>query len=223
MSLTVSDTSSTQSGFSPIASGSSTLDQDTFLKLLTTQLQHQDPLNPMSNEEFVAQLAQFSSLEQLQGVNSQLESLTLINTSMNNASMVNLLGKEVVASSDTFHYDGEGGQNIMFQSETDIADGTITVQDENGNVVDTISISNLDSGENTIYWDGVGNSGEVPEGDYHFVINATDANGNAVATSPLVQGVVDRLSFESGSPQPYVDGVAVSIGSIIRLTTGDTP
>ena len=91
-----------------IASGSSELGKDTFLRLLTTQLQNQDPLNPMANEDFIAQLAQFSSLEQLQGVNTQLEGLAMINTSMNNASMVNLLGQEVVAVSDSFHYGGEG-------------------------------------------------------------------------------------------------------------------
>ena len=68
------------------APSSDELGKDSFLKLLTTQLQYQDPLNPMENSEFVAQLAQFSSLEQLQGLSDGMESLYLVNMSMNNAS-----------------------------------------------------------------------------------------------------------------------------------------
>ena len=82
---------------SPTASNpalsNSGMGKDEFLKLLTTQLQNQDPMNPLQNHEFVAQLAQFSSLEQLTSANTSLESLYLAMASMNNASMTQLLGQ----------------------------------------------------------------------------------------------------------------------------------
>ena len=95
---------------------SSELGQDSFLKLLVAQMQHQDPLNPQGNEEFIAQLAQFTSLEQLMGVNTALGDLYAATTSMNNASMTQLLGRDVTAFSDTISYDGEGPQEIHFSA-----------------------------------------------------------------------------------------------------------
>lgn len=202
-----------------IASGSSELGKDTFLRLLTTQLQNQDPLNPMANEDFIAQLAQFSSLEQLQGVNTQLEGLAMINTSMNNASMVNLLGQEVVAVSDSFHYDGEGDQELLFRSGGEITSGTAVVRDESGAVVATIEMGAEGEGEQSIAWDGKDASGQpLPEGTYTVTYTATDINGDAVDVVSLVQGVVDELDFSSGTPAPSVDGVPISIGNILRLT-----
>ena len=88
--------------------GNTDMGQEAFLTLLVTQLQHQDPLDPQDNEAFVAQLAQFSSLEQLTTANGSLESLYVAMASMNNASMTQLLGQDVRAYGDTFSYDGEG-------------------------------------------------------------------------------------------------------------------
>jgi flagellar basal-body rod modification protein FlgD len=203
------------------ATGSSELNKDTFLKLLTTQLQNQDPLNPMNNEEFVAQLAQFSSLEQLQGVNSQLENLNLVNTSMNNASMVNLMGQDVVAASDTFHYDGEGGTDLMYNASESFSSGSVVIRNEDGTVVDTIELSAGSAGEQTLSWDGTDQSGQaLPEGNYTFSMTASNENGDAVAITTLIKGTIDEMAFENGVPQPSVNGVPVSVGNIIRLIKG---
>lgn len=216
----ISSISGYPSAPSSAASGSSELNQDTFLKLLTTQLQNQDPTNPVSNEDFIAQLAQFSSLEQLQGVNGQLSNLNLVNTSMNNASMVNLLGQNVVAASDTFHYDGEGDQSITFLAGNEISTGTITITDSNGQVVDTIALGNQEKGENSVTWDGKDKNGkQLAEGEYTVSYSATDGSGNPVEVTALIEGMVDELSFESGNPQPSVNGVPIDIGNIIRLST----
>lgn len=204
--------------------GSSELGKDTFLRLLTTQMQNQDPLNPMANEDFIAQLAQFSSLEQLQGVNSQLEGLSMINTSMNNASMVNLLGQEVVAVSDSFPYDGEGEQELLFQSGGEITGGTAVIRDEDGTVVATVELGSYGEGEQRVTWDGKDESGQpVPEGTYSVSYTATDVNGDPVDVVALVSGVVDELSFASGSPEPSISGVPISIGNILRLAAKQEP
>ncbi|MBU8911758.1 MAG: flagellar hook assembly protein FlgD, partial [Desulfobacterales bacterium] len=74
---------------------SSTMGKDDFLKMMIAQLQHQDPLNPLDGTDFTAQLAQFSSLEQLSNMNTQLETLGLYQSSLNNAQSISLIGKEI--------------------------------------------------------------------------------------------------------------------------------
>jgi flagellar basal-body rod modification protein FlgD len=80
--------------------GGQDMGKETFLKLLTTQMQNQDPSAPMDNQQFIQQLTQFSSLEQLMGIQTSMNSVYMAMASMNNASMANLLGTEVVGVGD---------------------------------------------------------------------------------------------------------------------------
>jgi flagellar basal-body rod modification protein FlgD len=200
--------------------GDTALGQDTFLRLLTTQLQNQDPTDPVSNEQFVAQLAQFSQLEQLQSLNSQVELLYYVNTSMNNAAMTNLLGQTVVAVSDTFHYDGAGDQTVWYDAGGAATSATLDIYDEDGTLVWSGSMGALAEGEGSYSWDGRGLDGlPVAAGDYTFRITAYDANGNEVEVDGRIRGVVDEMSFDNGSATPTVDGVTISMGDILRLYT----
>ena len=199
---------------------SSELGQDSFLKLLVAQMQHQDPLNPQGNEEFIAQLAQFTSLEQLMGVNSSLGDLYAATTSMNNASMTQLLGRNVTAYSDTVPYDGDGYEDIHFTSPDEIERMTITVLDEDGKVVSRDELEGINKGENSWRWDGKDVHGvQAKEGHYTISINAFDANGNPLDVRSLLKGTVNEMSYATGSPVPYVDGVEVSIAEILKVET----
>lgn len=194
------------------------LGKDTFLKLLTTQLQYQDPLNPMSNEEFVAQLAQFSSLEQLQGLTSGLESLYLVNVSMNNAAMTNLIGKDVVASGNTIQYSGEGSAAIHYDASADAAASTVTVTNSEGQVVYTGDMGALAEGEGSWTWDGKDLDGQlVDEGEYTFSITATDANGVDVAVDGRIVGNVTGMDLSTGTPLLTVNGVTIELGAILSV------
>lgn len=204
--------------------GNTDLGEDTFLTLLTTQLQNQDPTDPMSNEEFVSQLAQFSQLEQMQSLNDQVEALYYVNTSMNNAAMTSLLGQSVVATSDTFHYGGEGSQEIYYDASGAATTSTLTISDADGTVVWSGSIGELEEGEGSYTWDGTDTDGQpVAAGDYTFTISASDSDGTEVTVDGLIHGVVDEMSFEDGNANPTVDGVSVSMGDILRLTATETP
>ena len=196
--------------------------QQTFLNLLTTQLQNQDPLDPMKNEDFIAQLAQFSSLEELMGIQSALDSVYTGIAAMNNATMANLLGTEVVAVGDTFSYDGEGPATLHFDAAADIEGGTVTVTDASGSVVWTGAIGAQEAGEGSFEWDGTDLDGQpVPEGEYTFSVTGSGQDGESVEVTELIVGIVDEMDYSSGVPMPSVEGTPVSLGEILRLTAGE--
>ncbi|MDO8943576.1 MAG: flagellar hook capping FlgD N-terminal domain-containing protein, partial [Desulfobacterales bacterium] len=127
---TVSDSASAST-----TTASSSLDKDAFLKLLTTQLQNQDPLNPTDSTEFTAQLAQFSSLEQLSNINETLNTLNLYQASINNAQAVGFIGKDIVANGKSIEM--KGGQSVSCDYEIPAAAKrvVVTIYDATGNFV----------------------------------------------------------------------------------------
>lgn len=200
---------------------SSDLGQDSFLKLLVAQMQHQDPLNPQGNEEFIAQLAQFTSLEQLMGVNTALGDLYAATTSMNNASMTQLLGRDVTAMSNLVPYDGDGPKEIHYDARGDVAQMTVTVQNAEGKVVSRAELSDIPAGEAFWTWDGKDIHGvQAPEGTYTVSITAFDGSGQPVEVNSLLKGRVNEMSYQTGAPVPYVDGVEIAMASILRVETG---
>lgn len=203
--------------------GSADLDQETFLNLLITQLQNQDPLNPQESQEFVAQLAQFSSLEQLMTLNDGMDTLYLATSSMNNASMTQLIGKEIVAYGDSFNYDGEGSVELLYDASGEASEATLNITDEDGNVVASVAMGSLAEGEGTVTWNGQTTSGATAEeGVYSFEIEAADTDGDEVTVYSMVSGVVDTMNYESGTPVPEIDGVEIELGEIIRVVEPDT-
>ncbi len=203
------------------AGGDTELGQDAFLSLLTTQLQNQDPANPMSNEDFIAQLAQFTSVEQLMGMRDLMQEQTYGIAALNSSSMANLLGTEVTAASDRFSYSGEGDQALHYDAKAAAGAVTVRVMDETGNVVDTIEVGNIAAGEGTVNWDGRGIDGDrLPEGEYSFSVTGTDVDGNEVYIEERLVGVVDEMDYTSGNPRPSVNGIPVELSDILRLQTG---
>jgi flagellar basal-body rod modification protein FlgD len=221
MSVTLDGVSTLTSLESATATaGASELDQESFMNLLVTQLQNQDPLNPQSNEEFVAQLAQFSSLEQLVSLNSGVNAVYLASASINNATMTQLLGNEVVAWSSEFNYDGSGAAELHFDSESDAASATMTISDADGNVVWSGEMGALEDGEGSWTWDGTdANGNSVDAGVYSFDIDAANDNGDDVVVSGQLHGTVDGMSYEDGNPVPSVGDVDFELGEILRVST----
>jgi flagellar basal-body rod modification protein FlgD len=214
--MDISNVSSTSSiAAEAAASTSDTLDQTAFLNLLTTQLQYQDPSNPQDSAEFVAQLAQFSSLEQLISANEGLSMLYVVSASLNNAAMTQLLGAEVTASSDQFAYDGSGEVEIPYDAAGAATEATITITDEDGNVVWSGDMGALAEGEGSFTWDGKDGDGQAVEaGTYSFSISATDADGESVSVEGLIHGEIDGMSYESGTPTPSIGDIEIGLADI---------
>ncbi len=200
------------------STGTDELGKDAFLKLLTTQLQYQDPLNPMSNEEFVAQLAQFSSLEQLQTLTTGMESLYLVNMSMNNAAMTNLIGQDVIATGDTVSYAGTGDVALNYAAAAAAASTSLTITNADGVVVWSGDIGQLAEGDGSYTWDGKDlNGAQCPEGEYTFDFEGTDADGNSVAVDERIVGTVEAMDLSTGSPLLEVDGITIELSQILSV------
>ena len=129
------------------------LGKEDFLNLLIAQLQHQDPLDPTDSVEFTAQLAQFSSLEQLSNVNDNLEKLELYQASINNSQAVSFIGKEIVARGNSLEVSGGAPVDCQFNLPEDAGSVTITIYDANGEFVRAFDVSNLPAGLQSLSWD----------------------------------------------------------------------
>ena len=223
ISLDGVSTSSDLASAATSTGASQELGQDAFLNLLVTQLQYQDPLNPQENEEFIAQLAQFSQVEQLTNANDALANLYQALASMNNASMTQLLGQQVRAHGDEFQYEGEGDVELYYDAAGQTASATLTITDEDGSVVFTSEIGALDEGEGSYTWSGNSlRGGTADEGTYTFSISGQDTSGDTVEVVEVIEGVIDGMSFESGTPVPSINGVEIGLGDIIHVSTPES-
>ena len=172
------------------------LGKEDFLKLLVTQLQHQDPLNPSDPTEFTAQLAQFSSLEQLFSVNTNLAQLATSNTELEKLSALSLIGKEVVAQGSDFRL-GDDPIELGYRLEGSAIEASIHIQDEHGRTIATLDAADLAAGEHYITWDGTGRDGQVvPPGNYNLFISAMGSDDEVIKATPLIKGMVSGVDLD---------------------------
>ena len=197
---------------------STMLGKDDFLTLLITQMQHQDPLNPTDSVEYTAQLAQFSSLEQLSNVNKNLEYLQLFQASINNAQAVSFIGKEVTALGDGIQISEGIAEACEFELSAPASGVTINIYNEAGNLVKTIEEGSMDAGRQNIAWDGTDQNGNLLEdGDYTFEVLAVDADGQAVEAITYSTGVVSGVTFVDGTTYFMVGNQKIPIADIIEV------
>ncbi len=197
--------------------GGTTLGKEDFLKLLITQLQYQDPLSPLNNQEFMAELAQFSSLEQLQNVNSNLQTSMLLSQSLNNSSATNLIGKRVISLGNQVYLSGEGGEEITFDLAED-AGVTIEIYDEEGNLIRTLKGGSLPGGRNQIHWDGEdGEGNQLPPGNYSFKVIAVDSESNVVDVTTYSTGLVEGVRFKEGNAVLILGDEEINLSDIVEV------
>lgn len=199
------------------------LGKDDFLKLLMAQIQHQDPMSPMADHEFVAQLATFSGLEQQMLANDRLGELQLAQLSAGNAQLAGFIGQEVVAAGDTVTV-GEGTTPpVAIDLDAAAATVTITVKDADGRIVSTIDAGSRSAGSSDVVWNAVDANGQpLPAGDYTVSIEAKDRNGAPVTGRTLVSGTVTGLSFENGYAELLVGEHRIQPADIVSVGTDDT-
>lgn len=204
------------------ASLGSALGKEDFLKLLMAQLQHQDPMSPMEDHEFVAQLATFSGLEQQMLANDRLEQLQLAQLSAGNAQLTGFIGQHVVARGDTLTLDGGTPPPVAVQLDTAAAHVNVIVRDADGNVVAGFDAGARAPGSHDLSWPGVDKNGQpLPAGDYTVSVTALDAQGRPVNASPLVSGTVSGVSFDKGYPEILVGDHRIAPADILSVDATD--
>ncbi|MGB3941265.1 MAG: FlgD immunoglobulin-like domain containing protein [Candidatus Manganitrophaceae bacterium] len=202
-----------------------TLGEDAFLRLLTTQLSHQDPLNPMEGTEFVAQLAQFNQVAQATGTNKRLDKLTENIALMNGYNAAGLIGKEVLAQGGTFQLQAgaQGGgtrapETLTYQLKGEASKVTIQISDATGKTIRLMQAGAQSVGTHRVSWDGLDQDGKpMPDGEYTFSVTATDPQGIPLESATYVTGRVSGVTFQNGAVSLIVDGVPVSASGIVRI------
>jgi flagellar basal-body rod modification protein FlgD len=194
---------------------------DQFLRLLTTQLQNQDPLEPMDTKDFTNQLVQFSSVEQQIKTNSNLESLLSLQTLNMTALGVSFIGKEVQVQGTDFASDGASSSEISYVLPDTAAKGTISILDKDGNVVYT-QPSETEAGRHDFVWDGKDTEGNpVPAGTYTLKIGALTDTNAALNVTTFVPGHVDGLeSGDDGNLLLLINGGKFPITDVRRISMG---
>ena len=210
----------TDSRGNPIATGSQQqLGRNDFLQLLVTKLRYQDPLDPASDEDFIAQLAQFSSLEQMEKIATGIESSTqwdfLQMQSINNMMAANLIGKEVKADYSGLYLQSDGDVTINFSMDEYADQVRFIITNDAGETVANFTRDSLGSGSHSVDWDGRDTLGNrVPEGFYAVEVVATDGSGQEFSPSMSMVGIVEAITYRDGGAYLRVNGSDIALGEI---------
>jgi flagellar basal-body rod modification protein FlgD len=191
----------------------------TFLTLLTTQLQNQNPLDPLDTNQFTQQLVQFAGVEQQLKSNDQLKSLIDIEKSAQATQALVYVGNTVAVDGSKAQFDKSATWN--FQAEKDTS-ATITITNSTGQTAFTGSYT-LKQGNSSFVWDGKGNDGvQWPAGTYTMTATGKDSSGNSVAISTEVQGIVDSVDLTASPPLLSIGGQTYTTDKIKRVVRSTT-
>lgn len=194
-STVTSATPSSNKSASLTGASEKALGKDAFLQLLVTQMQNQNPLDPQDNSEFVAQLAQFSSLE---GISLLNESVTSISSALGSSRALqasSLVGRSVVVQNDQAVVDTSKSLNGSVVLPQSVSGATVSVSDTSGKVIKTIELGPQSAGNASFIWDGTNASGEkVDPGTYRFDAKTT-VDGASVALGTLLPATVTSVTL----------------------------
>lgn len=191
------------------------VDRDAFMQLLVAQLQNQDPLSPLDAREFVTQLSQLSSVEELTKMNERLTQLEIVATGAASTQTISLVGKTVVARSETTSLAETGDATVSFALESPSHETKVTIRNEAGEIVREIDAGALPMGAQRVTWDGRDAAGaRLPPGRYRVEVEAKSESGAKVIARLETRGTVDAVSFEKGYAELMVGGVPVLLGDL---------
>jgi flagellar basal-body rod modification protein FlgD len=194
---TIQDTSNVTNlfgaGASSVAKSGKDETQDRFLSLLVAQMKNQDPLNPLDNAQVTSQLAQLSTVQGIEDMNSKLEALAASLGPNQMSQAANLIGHGVLVPGDTLS--PAQLQDVMgFELSRPADSVTVSIQDGAGNLVRSLNLGPRDVGVNALAWDGLTDSGAAAAaGEYHFSVAAVQG-GQPVSNTTLNLGMVNSVS-----------------------------
>ena len=192
---------------------------DTFLQLLTTQLQNQNPLDPLDTNQFTQQLVEFASVEQQVNMNTNLQTLISLQQTNEATSAMQLIGVTAAVKSNTAALSNATGTPATWSfSVPSPATGQLSITNSSGQTVYGGTVT-LSPGNQTFTWNGQGTNGITwPDGNYTMSINATGANGKAVTISTEVKGTISGIDLSQNPPQVLIGGQDYPISAIQSIS-----
>lgn len=209
-------------GFEQMTGGASgkpaqELGKEDFLNLLVAQLRNQDPLNPSDPTEFTAQLAQFTSLEQLYNINDNLKAVDTLSGEFGRMSALSLIDRHVVVGDNTFSMDGDGA-NLGFDFADPVDSVTLYIRAEDGRSVAQVAVPGSGSGEQWAGWDGTDAAGmPLPSGKYTFTAVGKTRQGDEVQGRSLVESRITGADFSESPEKLLTDNGDIRITDITRV------
>ena len=192
---------------SPVAAEPTTLaapdlGRDVFLQLLVTQLQSQDPTNPVQNEDFIAQLAQFTTLEQTENTNDLLSKLVDQNVQRSQLDLVGMIGREVIAEGNTVTVETDEDVSMLYSLQDDSQTVQIEIFDAEEKLVNRLQgLGPQIAGEHHVVWNGEDFDGNpVESGTYVYRVLAQDKQGNNLPVTTFARETVHKVVLGTDGP-----------------------
>jgi flagellar basal-body rod modification protein FlgD len=209
---------STSSSSTNTSSAGSTIagNFQTFLTLLTTQLQNQNPLDPLDTNQFTQQLVQFASVEQQLKTNDQLTALVALQQTNQSTQALAFVGKTAVVDGSTASLtNAQATWDLSLPANSNL---TINITNSTGQTVYTGNYSANAGNNQPFSWNGVGSDGsQWPDGDYKLTATAVDGSGSPVAVTTQVQGVVSSVDLTQQPPLLSIGGQTYTVSQIRRI------
>jgi flagellar basal-body rod modification protein FlgD len=194
------------------------IDKDQFLTLLVTQLRNQDPLSPLQPHEFAAQLAQFTSVEQLTQLNSAMDTQTqtiqlghLLGEATFSAT---LLGRNVVVEGNQVEIPSNGQASVRFET-SGAGEAQLRLLDDNGNEIAKRDLGHVTDGRQTVALPS-----DLPAGKYHYEITVKDSADKDVSVKTFTTGAVDAVYFRNGQIVLRLGNIEVSMDGLSEIEPG---
>lgn len=201
------------------AVGNDKLDKEAFMKLMLAQMKNQDPMNPMESHELAAQLAQFSSVEQLNNVNDTLVEMKNGQKPTESFQALNFIGKAVAGdSSKLVRAKGDKQHDIGYKLPEDAPEVKIQIKNDRKETIRTVTLTNMKSGDNSFEWNGLDERGlPAPSGEYSFVFEAKAANEKKLAVKTDFQGVISGVNYTPEGPVLLVGTQSVKLKDVKKI------
>jgi flagellar basal-body rod modification protein FlgD len=195
--------------------------KDEFLKLLTYQLQNQDPMNPMEQSKFTGELAQFSQLEQLSNLNKKFDQANKTQTMQDKFYAASFVGKKIVTQGSSLDLKQAGAaQDVLFKLDHNASKVVIRVLDDKNNIAGEIWRDGMSHGSHQVTWDGMQLDGApAPKGIYKVQVKAWDDRGQNIVARTEATGVVESVTFDEGEPVLTVNGQKVYLRDVRSFHT----
>jgi flagellar basal-body rod modification protein FlgD len=207
---------SSSSGTNGLASQQIAGNFQTFLQLLTTQLQNQNPLDPLDTNQFTQQLVQFAGVEQQLNANSSLQTLVSLQQTAQSTQALQFVGKTAVVSGNVNSLtNSQATWDLNVPSNSNV---TLSIANSSGQTVFTGTYSANAGNNQPFTWNGKGTDGtQWPDGQYTLTATATDSSGNSVGVTTQIQGVVSSVDLTQSPPLLTIAGQTYTVNQIQRI------